>query len=949
MKKSLFIKAMSLMLALLTVFTAVPMLQGVSAEAYTGIMHQTEDVYLNHRYDGGSLYETGSGIFALVNAVGYLTGTKMDVVAVANWAHGKGYYNGLIGTYGNVFYHSASQEYGPVYGFHIDTNGGSGYQGSIYDVTIKEHLMAGGTVVAYIENHYLSLVGYNSNTGMYHVYDSTPGTLEDTSMATGDVWVTEEQLAEDDDAVRWYCLVYPAPVDDEQPVISDIKVTDVTFSGYTVTCTVTDNHLVEKVAFPTWTLLNGQDDLAADFMNTQLGTRNGNTFTFRVKANAHNNEAGVYVTHIYAVDKKGNTAIATTGNVQVPVDEQKPVISDVEYTEVSAQGYTVSCTVEDNWEVTKVAFPTWTTHNGQDDLKADWWNTQQGTKNGNRYTFRVKASDHNYETDGYVTHIYAVDPAGNVATVNLSSVKVMNDDQKPVISQAVITNVTSESYTVTCKVTDNWGVYRVAFPTWTVKNGQDDLAGDFMNTQRGTRNGDTFTFEVKITDHNSENDYYLTHIYAEDSAGNVTSISLDEIELGYTETWLERACFDPVIYRARNKDLANIPDWKLKEHWRHNGIREGRTASVILDLAYYRENNSDLKQQYGSDYTAIYTHFITEGYKEYRKSSPAFDASYYVATHSDVKKNYGDEYLRHYVETGMAEGRRASQSFAPDYYWVLKPELAKEYPGDYAMCVRDYIAYGVPQGITAYDNVKPVITNAVISDITKAGYKVTCTVTDNWTVEKVAFPTWTLLNDQDDLAGDFMNTQLGTKNGNTYTFYVKASDHNNEGGMYVTHIYAVDREGNRTSLNLEPVEVKDGLSLKAGTSCKIESKLLVNVKPGTKVSVLVKQFKDEGLEVRDKDGNVISGSTAVTTGCTVCMYKNGKVFDTLTVAVCGDVNGDGAVDTTDYMRVKAAFLGRLNLTDAERRAADVDASKAIDTTDYVRIKAYLLGIFSLYG
>ena len=77
---------------------------------------------------------------------------------------------------------------------------------------------------------------------------------------------------------------------------------------------------------------------------------------------------------------------------------------------------------------------------------------------------------------------------------------------------------------------------------------------------------------------------------------------------------------------------------------------------------------------------------------------------------------------------------------------------------------------------------KPVISEAVISNITSQGYTVTCKVTDNWGVSKVAFPTWTLLNDQDDLADDFMNTQKGTQNGNTYTFRVNASDHNHEGG-----------------------------------------------------------------------------------------------------------------------------------------------------------------------
>ena len=88
------------------------------------------------------------------------------------------------------------------------------------------------------------------------------------------------------------------------------------------------------------------------------------------------------------------------------------------------------------------------------------------------------------------------------------------------------------------------------------------------------------------------------------------------------------------------------------------------------------------------------------------------------------------------------------------------------------------------------------------SNVSAAGYTVTCKVTDDWGVSKVAFPTWTVANDQDDLAADFLNTQKGTKNGNTYTFRVNASAHNNETGAYVTHIYATDCAGNRVSLPL---------------------------------------------------------------------------------------------------------------------------------------------------
>ena len=469
-------------------------------------------------------------------------------------------------------------------------------------------------------------------------------------------------------------------------------------------------------------------------------------------------------------------------------DDEKPVISNLVYSNVSASGYTVSCTVTDNTAVSKVAFPTWTLKNGQDDLAANFLNTQLGTKNGDTYTFRVNTSDHNNETGDYATHIYAFDRAGNMAKLEPPHIEVRNDTQNPVISDVVYSDVSSAGYTVSCKVTDDWGVYSVAFPTWTIHNGQDDLPDQFLTTQLGNKNGDRYTFRVKASDHNNETGTYVTHIYATDCAGNRVSLPLSNVEV-------------------RN------------------------------------------------------------------------------------------------------------------------------------------------------DTTNPVISDAVISNVTAAGYTVTCKVTDDWGVNTVAFPTWTHNNGQDDLADNFMNTQKGTKDGNTYTFVVKASDHNNETGFYTTHIYAKDCAGNTISLPLDPVEVKDPSSVDptleeitlVSSSIYTIGDLMVNgVAESTSVDSLLKQFQNKTLEVVDGKGMVISGSAIVGTGAQINLYENDKIIDSVSVVVLGDVDGNGIVDTTDIVRVKAAFLGSFMLDDAESNAADVDGNGIIDTTDYMRVMSHFLGSYDLY-
>jgi ribosomal protein L23 len=464
-------------------------------------------------------------------------------------------------------------------------------------------------------------------------------------------------------------------------------------------------------------------------------------------------------------------------------DEEKPVISDVQYSEVSSAGYTVTCKVTDNSSVKRVAFPTWTVHNGQDDLPAQFMSTQQGTKNGDTYTFRVNASAHNNETGDYVTHIYAEDVAGNVTSLPLSTVQVRDDNQNPVISDVVFSEVSAAGYTVSCTVTDDWGVHSVSFPTWTVHNGQDDLPAQFLKTQLGTRNGNRYTFRVNASAHNNETGAYVTHIYATDCAGNRVSLPLN-------------------------------------------------TVQVMNDT----EN--------------------------------------------------------------------------------------------------------------------PVVSDITVSNISAQGYTVSCKVTDNWGIHKVAFPTWTVNNGQDDLPEDFLNTQLGQRSGDIFTFYVRTSDHNNELGAYVTHIYAVDCAGNEISVPVDAVNVRDfneEITLVSSSDYAMENGYILHVKPQTTVQSLLTQFENENLVVQDPSGNAIGSSAVVGTGATVNLYNGDLVVQRVTVVILGDVDGNGIVDATDYLRIKAAALGKLALNEAENLAADIDKDDIIAPNDYAKVKEYFLGTFNLYG
>jgi hypothetical protein len=71
------------------------------------------------------------------------------------------------------------------------------------------------------------------------------------------------------------------------------------------------------------------------------------------------------------------------------------------------------------------------------------------------------------------------------------------------------------------------------------------------------------------------------------------------------------------------------------------------------------------------------------------------------------------------------------------------------------------------------------------------------------------------------------------------------------------------------------------------------------------------------------------------------------VIESVTVVVPGDLDGNGIVDTTDYLRLKAAVHGSFMLNDVQTEAADVDETGSLDSQDYQNIKSYFLGNYNL--
>ena len=287
-------------------------------------------------------------------------------------------------------------------------------------------------------------------------------------------------------------------------------------------------------------------------------------------------KVGMHTVEVRLQNVGGNAIVLGTYNMNIPADTTAPEISNVQVTNVTNEGYDVSCTVTDNVRVTKVLFPTWTTRaDGSADLPSDW-NTSGaflGSQRGNTWSFHVSKADHEGRSN-FITDIRAYDPTGNLGSH--TGIQVSLDTEAPVISNVQVSNVTPEGYDVSCTVTDNVGVDRVQFPTWTDANGQDDLLRDWNTNPAasGTRNGNTWTFHVNTADHNNEHGVYCTHIYAFDTAGNTQSNVT-------TASWVVVPEPYPTITFDARGGTAEFTEKQLEYH--ADGMTYGALPEVWMD------------------------------------------------------------------------------------------------------------------------------------------------------------------------------------------------------------------------------------------------------------------------------------------------------------------------------------------------------------------------------
>ena len=306
---------------------------------------------------------------------------------------------------------------------------------------------------------------------------------------------------------------------------------------------------VKDILVPSWSLAGGQDDLIWHKATRQAD----GSYRVTIKATDHKNSTGKYRADAYLVDNS-NTPFYLTEKV-VEVTQTRPTASLIIENNNAELGTfdAVVRNISAPNGIKEVLVPSWSLVNGQDDLI---WHKATRQSDGS-YRVTIKSDEHKNSLGNYRADLYIVDNTNQRHYITETVVDVKHN--KPIGTISIVNN-NKDTGTFDVIISDVYspkGVRTVQVPTWSDKDGQDDIRWYEATRQA---NGD-YKVSVKASDHKNSTGKYFVHLYYIQNDGSL-------IGVGGTSTEVE-------FRNAKIKTQAYIKDVNS-----NNG-----TYTVVVDQA----------------------------------------------------------------------------------------------------------------------------------------------------------------------------------------------------------------------------------------------------------------------------------------------------------------------------------------------------------------------------
>ena len=258
---------------------------------------------------------------------------------------------------------------------------------------------------------------------------------------------------------------------------------------------------LKEVLVPTWSEVNGQDDL---IWHKAVKQADG-SYRATIKSSEHKNSQGKYQVHIHYIDGSGQRRYVTETVTEVHQSRPSGVLSIENQNQISGTFDAVVRNVIAPNGLKEVLIPTWSEVNGQDDLI---WHKAVKQADGS-YRATIKSSDHKNSQGKYQVHVHYVDGSGQRRYVTETSTQLKLSQPTGKVN---IQNNNKETGTFDVVVTDVFspkGVQAVQVPVWSDQGGQDDLIW-----YSATRQSDgSYKASIKAENHKNSTGTYHVHLY----------------------------------------------------------------------------------------------------------------------------------------------------------------------------------------------------------------------------------------------------------------------------------------------------------------------------------------------------------------------------------------------------------------------------------------------------
>ena len=138
-------------------------------------------------------------------------------------------------------------------------------------------------------------------------------------------------------------------------------------------------------------------------------------------------------------------------------------------------------------------------------------------------------------------------------------------------------------------------------------------------------------------------------------------------------------------------------------------------------------------------------------------------------------------------------------------------------------------------------------------------------------------------------------------------------------------------------------EIKESSGLSLFIDSIVNKKVLTGISVGTSQSEILSKFENsENIQIVDKNGNLLLEDANIGTGTVLQLLENGVVVDELVIAIAGELDGDGTIDSKDVVVLKRYITEGWD-TDVIKTAAKINNDGIVNAKDVLLLRRYIIG------